>query len=205
MALPLEWLQVFATGTDFPICRRFTASAGISITMVFDASPSGGGAVLYVGDQFGQAILHVAPLSYWTRTWTPEDAVIIGHPLGDPAGQARWEALALLIAFTTWLPVIATARGTVAVMGDALGVLQSYFSFRAIDSIINSIMLEVAVQVAPLGRDLPAFHIFSEANDIADMLSKMTKHIHVPACLQDVRASTPRMGPWRFLRSHVAA
>ena len=42
---------------------------------------------------------------------------------GDPAGQARVEALMLAIALRTWKDLLLTTQGALAVRGDALGIL----------------------------------------------------------------------------------
>ena len=44
----LDWLMAFALGRQFPICRAVAACSGAHITIVTDASPSGGGAVIYI-------------------------------------------------------------------------------------------------------------------------------------------------------------
>ena len=80
-----------------------------------------------------------------------------------------------------------TASGSLAIMGDALGVVHDAQKFRAKDAVLNSIMAELALIIAPMGHDLRAVrkdqswkgldiratHIWSERNDVCDQLSRL--------------------------------
>ena len=60
---------------------------------------------------------------------------------GDSAGQAKFEALTLLISVTTWLPLLATMQGSLTFVGDALGILQHALKLRAKEPVLNGIMV----------------------------------------------------------------
>ena len=65
-----------------------------------------------------------APIvAYWANRWTPADLALTKVVPGDPAGQARLEALTLLSSVATQRPALATAQGSLTNSGDARGVL----------------------------------------------------------------------------------
>ena len=138
-------------------------------------------------------------LRIWARSWTLLDAEVLDVAKDDPAGQARWEAFALLVSFIAWGHIIATVRGNIAVVGDAQGVLHAYVKFKANDAKINEIMMELAVRIAPLGRDLGTFHLYSEMNAEADQLSRLSEGAQLPPRLTKVRRSQVSLGQWLFL------
>ena len=63
-------------------------------------------------------------------------------------------------------------------------------------------MLELAVLLAPIGRELIAFHTYSESNTVADALSRMAEGAVLPAELVQVSRVTPKIGAWRFLQEN---
>ena len=60
-------------------------------------------------------------------------------------------------------------------VGDALGVWFGMVKFCARVGKINEIDKEVAMHLAPLGRELMVVHIWSEANTLADALSRVAE------------------------------
>ena len=60
-------------------------------------------------------------------------------------------------------------------------------------------MMELAVRVAPSGRDLSVFHVFSEANEEADKLSRVAAGEPRPPRVLGVPRSRVILGPWLFL------
>ena len=101
-----------------------------------------------------------------------DDLLMIEVNQGDPAGQARVEALTLAVALRTWSNILSNSQGLLAVRGDALGVLHDVMKLRARDPILNSLAHTMALTVAPLGCDLRAAHVWSERNVICDQLSR---------------------------------
>ena len=76
---------------------------------------------------------------------------------GDLAGQARLEALALVLALNTWAKVSQRAQGALVVRGDALGILYDVLRFRARGSVLHDLAGEMSVITAPWGvRFAPA-------------------------------------------------
>ena len=70
-------------------------------------------------------------IAYWGGEWTKEDLRRVQVDAGDPAGQGRLEAYTLLHSVYLWRKIIKNAQGSLAVMGDALGVLHDAMKFRA--------------------------------------------------------------------------
>ena len=124
---------------------------------MFDASTTGGGALLWIinakDDVSPEALQTIQPWAYLACGWTPLDETIAKSARGDCASQARWESYMLLLAVRTWAPIIFKSRGTLRLVGDALGVLQGAVMFRARDAMINAMFMEMALLVAPKGAE----------------------------------------------------
>jgi hypothetical protein len=76
--------------------------------------------------------------------------------------------------------------GPVIVVGDAEGVIYDIVQLRGRSPSINMVAKEVALLLAPQGRDLQGLHIWGERNTFADMLSRRysDKHCDLMASLQ---------------------
>ena len=86
---------------------------------------------------------------------------------GDPVGQARLEAYTLLQSVYLWRKVIKEAQGSLAAMGDALGVLHDARKFRARDPVLNEIRAVVALITAPPGQDIRTLHLWTRRDQLA--------------------------------------
>ena len=53
-----------------------------------------------------------------------------------------------------WLPILEVAESQLAICGDALGVLVDALNFRAREPILNRVMAELALIIAPFGIEL---------------------------------------------------
>ena len=87
-------------------------------------------------------------------------------------------------------------------IGDALGVLHDALRFKAREPILNGIMGERALQIAPFAADLRAAHVWSERNSLCDALSRLRigQHPTQARLQQDQRG--PRVPiPRRLLES----
>ena len=85
-----------------------------------------------------------------------------------------------------------------------LGVLHDALRFRARESVLNGIMGEIALQVAPFGADIRAAHVWSEKNETCDMLSRLKLGAQVPLRgLEDATQCTPRRISGTLLGEHV--
>jgi hypothetical protein len=84
-------------------------------------------------------------------------------------------------------------------VGDTLGVLQGAVKFKAKNSIINPIVMELALLFAPVGAELSAVHIWSEDNVLADALSRLDEGAVLPPLLTKVPRGLPRRDGFRVL------
>ena len=168
-----------------------------------DASPWGGGAACWrgVSTRAGRG----PPDEYIVARWTPADEELLGVVIGEAAGQAVWEAFMYLLAVRHF--VAANTRGRIAVVGDALGVWSGLVSLSARSPAINDVAREVALILAPLGHELTGVHIWSEANALADELSRLDDLGATPAALGDARRGelAPRQASaWQVLGRRLA-
>ena len=114
---------------------------------------------------------------------------------GDSGDMARFEALALLTALSTWSRVIFSATGSSIAVGDALGMLHGATRFKSHDPVTNAVFMEMALIVAPHGATVEAVHIWSEENVLADALSRSS----VPQRLAKVARTHIVEKEWRIL------
>jgi len=129
-------------------------------TMIqFDASPWGGGAVL-----FHQRV----PAEFIDLRWSTATAHKLGAPIGDPAGQTTWEYLTLLVSLPTWGAEY-SEKG-VAMLNNT-------------SALANSLCLKGKGALAQISRELAwrkvrqawnfaVGHLPSEGNILADSLSR---------------------------------
>jgi len=131
-------------------------------TLHVDASPWGGGAVLFLEGQ---------PAEYAIMRWTPEDAKALGTEIGQPAGQTAWEYAALLLAMCVWGR---ECNGTgLAVLGDNLASLNGLLSGRGRGT-LTKLTREMAWRKVRHRWKFAAGHLPSEVNNLADALSRLS-------------------------------
>ena len=174
---------------------RFSAIEGP--TLCFDASPTGGGALLYLGDFQADK----PPDYFMYASWTANDGHALQARIGDAGSQALWEAYMLLLGVSTWQPFLAAERGPVQFRGDALGVLSAVIQKKARAPLLNLVVGETAVILCPLGQELSAVHIWSEWNVVCDLLSRRKSGEPFPPVVATAKLSTPQRREWRLLRA----
>ena len=113
--------------------------------------------------------------------WSSTHEALIDGVIGIPDHQATWEAFAFAVALRTW--VTPATQGQVTIIGDAAGVIGNLVSMRSRSPIINDVIKEVALHLAPLGLDLMGLHLWAEQNEQADQLSRLTGQMDVPKWL----------------------
>jgi len=156
----------------------------------FDASPWGGGAVLFS---------HRVPVELFELRWTADLATRLGAPIGDPAGQTSWEYLALLVSLLTWGSECA-AEG-VAILGDNTGALANSLSFKG-KGAQAQISRELAWRKVRHGWRFAVGHLPSEGNVLADCLSRTgapdgSERREFPAALLSAtRRAPPELDEW---------
>jgi len=136
--------------------------AGACDAIVFDASPWGGGAVLFAGRR---------PVQTLVADWTPELCETLGTVRGESAFLTFFEALVVLAALETWC--CPGALREVAVVGDNIGALTVAVSRRGRGDLGN-ICREIALRQACQGLQSAVGHLPSHLNTWADALSRLT-------------------------------
>ena len=124
--------------------------------------------------------------------------------IGDPGSQARWEALALLLAVVTWRQILFQTEGSWRFLGDALGMLQGAVQFKAKDPAINQLFMELALMTAGKGICLQAEHLWSQDNLLADELSRSLEGAPIPPELVGVPESREGEFEYRILRQPLS-
>jgi hypothetical protein len=170
---------------------------------MFDASPTGGGALLWVlqasQEISPESIKAITPWAYLAVQWDEQDEQVASATIGDCSSQARWEFYMLLLAIVTWQPVIFRSKGTLRIIGDALGIMHNAVRFKSKDAVINLMCMEVALVFAPRGAELEAVHLWSEHNDVADALSRRREGAPLPVLCAKVKQGVAQRGGFRVL------
>ena len=99
VAPALAWCAVFWRGPNGPLRRTYSPERRrrtVKFEIVTDASPWGLGGFL--------TALNGTPVRYFSEPLREEDYRRWKLSPGDPAGQAIWEALAVLVALALWAP-----------------------------------------------------------------------------------------------------
>ena len=75
---------------------------------------------------------------------------------------------------------------------------------RAHDLVLNEIMAELALVVAPLGQDIRTLHVWTQRNQTCDALSRLASGIEIPATLQRASRCSKPILRFRILGEPVA-
>ena len=127
----------------------------------FDASPWGGGAVLFRQGQ---------PSEFMMTTWSRSTAATLGEVVGQPGGQTTWEYLTLYLSLLLWGSTF-SATGLV-IFGDNTGALSNAVSLKGKGSLAR-ISREIAWRKVRYAWRFGVSHLPSEANTLADALSRV--------------------------------
>ena len=125
-----------------------------------DASPWGGGAVLFKDD---------VAIEFFQVTWDIKTAAKFNVQIGNPHGQTMWEYLVLYLSLLVWGEI---AKDTgIAIMGDNLASLGGILNLRG-KSNLHLITREISWRKTRLGWRFSVGHLPSELNKLADALSR---------------------------------
>ena len=106
--------------------------------------------------------------------------------MGVPAFQTFREYLALFISLVLW----AGPRDPIAIIGDNTGALQLAMDLNG-DGGLLAISREIAWRTARHGWLYGAGHLPTEANSLADALSRLTESDRVPLQLRHLQEFDP--------------
>ena len=109
------------------------------------------------------------------------------------------------MSFVHWHKIITEAQGRLAVVGDALGVLHDAMTLRAKDAVLNELMGDIALILAPTGQSLQGAHVWSERNTVCDALSRMTGSDAPPQSLRETPRTTRSETSFTVVGSRVKA
>ena len=113
-----------------------------------------------------------APAEWFAIVWNAAYGNLVEAIPGDPKHQASWEALCLLLASLEW---IRDSPGPATLVGDAEGILYDLVQLRGKSTVINDVAKELALHLAPQGRELIGLHIWGAQNKLADELSRVAE------------------------------
>jgi hypothetical protein len=197
IARAVQWMRTF-------ICRGRNAqrsAAGITrvwllesylgrgpkISITFDASPFGLGAVLQIDGRI---------VRYFANRLMPCDEARYGRVTGSCEGQQTWEALCILVALRCWSKFWQSSRIRLLVRGDNVAALQMLLSLKAKGTGPASIARELAIDLGDgtFRPDIIA-HLPGVANVLADECSRKFDPAHqpwqIPRVLRQVQEDFP--------------
>ena len=109
------------------------------------------------------------PARYFVCSWKQADFDHLGISVGDCAAQTFFEVLVLVLAVELW----GKASKPAAILGDNLGTLQEALDLKG-KGALASLAQALAVVVASRTLSLTVAHLPTEANVIADALSRQS-------------------------------
>ena len=174
-------------GTLMPLERKVLAHRPPAATMSgwvvqFDASTTGGGAVLRYGHEVYE---------YFAVGWSSSTAAALGVVPGLPKYQTFWEFFTLLLALILWADNFKNHQ--LAVVGDNTGALISALQLKG-KGILAAVAREVAWRRERFGWSFAVGHVPSELNIVADALSRQHEREAPPfpqEALSEAKARTP--------------
>ena len=118
-------------------------------------------------------------MEYLHGSWEGADCARFGLVVGDCAGQAIWEALALLIALRAWAQFWLTAPGSASILAksDSKAALGAFEKERSRSPHINFIARELALDraLATYETRVELAHVRGARNEWADALSRLAQ------------------------------
>jgi hypothetical protein len=146
-----------------------------------DASPYGMGAVLF---------LQGVPISWIAIDWSADDFALLKAKRGDPAWQAEWELLAILLALDTWMPLV-MGNAAALTQSDATAALFATRRGAGRTPAMNALCAEIALRLEAFMLPLEVEHFHSVINFECDALSRLSQGAKVPERI----AGLPRLEP----------
>jgi len=127
-----------------------------------DASPWGGGGILYIAG---------AAREFWHTAWDQQTAEHLETVVGCPSGQTTWEYLGLFLSLVLWASRYRDVG--VCVLGDNLASLNGILSLRGRKA-LTKITREVSWRKVRHRWRYVAGHLPTEHNTSADALSRLS-------------------------------
>ena len=187
-------------GSAKRLTREYTLRfrhGGVRWRIRTDASPYGLGG--YIMNEHNQVA------AYWADKLTPEDLSRFDATIGDPAFQAEWELLAVLISLHVFANELCSAWGCFAVQSDSKAALGTAMKLASPRPSMNAIAAEIAIQLEVLHAEvIIGEHVSGTLNFVADALSRLSSGKELPKSLHDCpRRAAPVRGAG-FYKAWVA-
>ena len=164
-------------------------------TLSFDASPWGGGGILWQNDK---------PIKYTHFVWSEFSLEVIKAKRGDCRGQTAFEFFTLFLVAVTFDAVL-TETGAL-IRGDNLGALNVALSLGSTAPAMNCIARELAWRRIVKGWQYKLKHLPAELNDEADALSRLKaspKRDFPTDALKGASFVKPPKQDWRLWRARL--
>jgi hypothetical protein len=193
IAQAISWIRMLLAGVircgegKALIVQKWTSAATRLDSLVFcvrtDASPFGMGAILFKNG---------IPVAWMAEEWSALDyAIFKGSKRGDPAWQAEWELLTVLIAIDTWLPRL-RCQAMCLVQTDATAALHDVQRLAGRTPAMNAMSAELAIRFESAQVHVKAEHFNGTLNFECDALSRLAQGAAMPGILKGVPRAVPR-------------
>jgi len=181
---PVRWILAFVHQLRSHLVRRWDvatfANKGAKVTVMWDASPFGFGAVLIVNGNI---------LEYLFDTPQTSETELLSLQVGNSESQQAMESLAGLVALRTWKPHWMFARTVLALRSDNIGALMLFGKLKTKSSRNSVIAREFALDLGDASfAPQIVEHVPGFSNTICDNLSRLTDptgHYRTPGCLEN--------------------
>ena len=130
------------------------------------------------------------PQAWIAEAWSQDDLTLLKARVGDPAWQAEWELLAILIAVDTWLPLL-HSQAACLVQTDATAALHDAVRMAGRTPAMNALAAELALRFESAQVHVIPEHLSGTLNFQCDALSRLAQGAVVPLVLK----ATPRISP----------
>ena len=135
-------------------------------TIVTDASPWGGGALLC--DTSSACVVEAFEVA-----WSPDDTTNLGLVIGDSASQALAEFLTVFLAVVVWRTKLTQEGFAFQVRSDSTAALSATDKLAGKSVVTNFVAAELALRLEVMGvREVEVFHVPGVLNKTADWLSR---------------------------------
>ena len=192
------WLRALVDGDTtalFPLQRKVfpggpKRASTSSWTAQFDASTTGGGAVLRDGRRI---------VEYFAVQWQDEEVSLIGVHVADSKFQSSWELLTVLLVLLLWGDDFTDTE--LAIVGDSTSALQDALHLKGSGE-MAAVAREIAWRQVRRGWSFGVGHLPAERNVIPDALSRLWDDppLQLPefALREATRRQAPHVGSvWR--------
>ncbi|CAK0835747.1 unnamed protein product [Prorocentrum cordatum] len=172
-----------------------TRLADLSACIRTDASPYGFGAIFFVDG---------APRAWIAEEWADADLELLHATRGDPAWQAEWELLALLVAVDCWMPRLKD-EALALLQTDATAALFSAARLAGRTPLMNALAAELALRFESANVHVSLEHVAGTLNFECDALSQISQGAAIPRSLRADRVAATRAGAGARSAAHAAS